>query len=72
MNSTEGMGLNYVPVDMDSGRMILYTDWSFANAPDLRSQLGFVSVLLHDQGSANIIHYGSARYHRVTRSVMAS
>lgn len=64
--------MNYVPVDMDSARLTLYPHSSFANARDLRSQLGFVVILVDDQGRENKIHSGSEMCRCVTRSVMAS
>lgn len=57
---------------METVRVIVVTDASFANARDLRSQLGYLVLMVDGQDNANIIHYGSRRCKRVTRSVMAS
>lgn len=72
MKQTKDMGLRYVPLSMDGAKLLLFTDSSFANARDLRSQLGFVILLADEHGNANVIHYASSRCRRVTRSVMAS
>lgn len=70
--STSDTVLRFVPLDLASLRLVLVTDASFANAPELKSQLSFV-VLIGDKDSrANILHYGSSRCKRVTRSVMAA
>lgn len=64
--------LKFVPLNLSSLRLLLFTDASFANANKLRSQIGFVHVLADDENNANIIHYGSINCKRVTRSVMAA
>ena len=66
------VGLSYVPLDRNSVRLVLFTDASFANAKDLKSQIGFVLVALDKNMNANIVHYGSSRCKRTTRSVMAA
>ena len=71
-HETADVGLRYKPLDTQSTRLVLFTYASFANAKGLKSQIGFVLVLADDSGDANIIHYGSSRCKRVTRSVMAA
>lgn len=51
---------------------MVITNYSFANIKGIRSQSGFVDLVVDRHGSANGIHYGSMRCKRVTRSVMAS
>jgi len=51
---------------------MIFTDASFANNKDLSSQIGFVIVLTDQNRTANIIHWSSIKYKRVTRSVLAS
>jgi hypothetical protein len=69
---TEGIGLNFVQLDPASLRIFLFTDASFGNAENLSSQLGFVIVLADDSGNANVVHFGSQKSRRVTRSVLAA
>lgn len=69
---TSSTGLNYEFLDINSVRLALFTDASFANAAKLKSQIGYVLVLVDKDNRANIIHYGSSRCKRVTRSVMAA
>lgn len=69
---TSNLGLTYVKLDLDSVRLCLLTDSSFANAEGHKSQLVFVLSLVDSTGNCNILHFGSSRCSRVTRSVMAS
>lgn len=71
-HSTFDVGLNFVPLDQDSVRLVLFTDASFANAKDWKSQIGFVLIAVDKDMNANIVHYGSSRCKRVARSVMAA
>ena len=71
-HETSGVGIKYVPLDEESSRLALFTDASFANADRLKSQLGFVLVILDDNNNANIIHYGSSSRKMVERSGMAA
>jgi hypothetical protein len=52
--------------------LIVFTDASFANNRDLSSQIGYILVLADGTGCANIIHWSSTKYKRVTRSILAS
>ena len=65
-------GLKFVRLDIDTLRLIVFTDASFANNADASSQIGFVIVLADEQNNANIIHWSSIKCKRVTRSVLAS
>lgn len=72
LKATKERGLKFVPINMKTARLVLFTDSSFANATDFKSQLGFLLLIVDDNHRANIVHYGSSRCRRVTRSVMAS
>lgn len=65
-------GLRYIRLDEDTAHLILFTDSSFGNSDGLSSQAGFLIILADGQGKANIIHYGSKKCRRITRSVMAA
>ena len=65
-------GINFVPLDSKSLKLVIFTDSSFANNKDLSSQIGYVIVLADDHFSANIIHWSSIKCKRVTGSVLAS
>lgn len=69
---TSDIGLNYVPLDLESTKLVLFTDASFANARNHKSQLGFIVAMVDDKMNTNIVHFGSTRCQRVTRSVMAA
>jgi len=71
-HETCNVPLKYVPLDYDTIRLALFTDASFANTDLLKSQLGFVLVLIDASNRANIIHYGSSCCKRVVRSVIAA
>lgn len=52
--------------------MFQLTEASFSNAKGLKSQLGYVLVLVDSRSRGNIVHYGSNQCKRIARSVMAS
>jgi hypothetical protein len=65
-------GLTFVPLDIQTMEVVVFTDSSFANNRDLSSQIGFVVALADANGDSNIIHWASVKSRRVTRSVLAS
>ena len=65
-------GLRFVNLDLDTLRVVVFCDASFANADHYKSQLGFCVLLVDGNDKANIVHFGSKRCVRVTRSVMAA
>lgn len=72
MIKTKTQGLRFVPLDLDSIVMAVFVDAGFATNPDSSSQLGFIITLIDTHDHANIIHYGSIKSKRVTRSVLAA
>ena len=60
-----------MPQDPDSLRLAVFINISFANNPDLLSQLGIIIMLMDGEGTINIIHWISAKCKRVVRSVLA-
>lgn len=64
--------MTYKKLDMDTMRLALITDASFANAKQLRSQLEFLILMADRNETANLIHFGSSRCRRVTRSILAA
>lgn len=42
LKETPEDGISFVPIGMDTAKLIMFLDASFANAPDLKSQLGYV------------------------------
>ena len=65
-------GLRFVKLDITTLKLIVFTDASFANNPNLSSQIGYVLCLADASNKANIIHWSSVKCKRVTRSVLAS
>lgn len=65
-------GLRFVPLDIDSVRIAVFADASFACNSDLTSQLGFVIALADKTNAANILHYSSFKSKRVTRSFLSA
>ena len=51
---------------------MLFTDTAFANNQEFKQQLGFIVPLVDGKNNSNLVHFGSNRCARVTRSVMAS
>lgn len=75
-------GLQYVPLNLATAKLMVFTDGSFANNKDLSSQLGYLLVLANESSHSqqdstlhirgNVIHWSSTKCKRVTRSVLAS
>ena len=72
-------GLHYIPLDLESAKIFVFVDGSFANNHDLSSQIGYVIVLGNEalgigkfRLQANILHWSSTKCKRVTRAVLAS
>ncbi|APA06573.1 hypothetical protein sscle_02g013430 [Sclerotinia sclerotiorum 1980 UF-70] len=65
-------GLNYVPLDLDSFKIVVFADASFANNKDYSSQIGYVIVMMDKHNNANTIHWSSIKCKRITHSVLAS
>lgn len=59
-------------LDLDSIHVVGYADGAFAGNIDLSSQLGFIILLKDMFNKAAIVHYGSWKCHRVTRSVIGA
>ena len=64
--------LLYKPLDLSSVELWVYSDASFANCPDLRSQLGYVIYIRDKHGTCSLLSWASSRSKRVTRSVLAA
>ena len=65
-------GLHFVQLDINTLKLIVFTDASFANNLNLASQIGYVICLADASNKANIIHWSSIKCKRVTKSVLAS
>lgn len=65
-------GLKFVQLDLDSLCMAVFVDAGFATNPDKSSQIGFIIVLMDKHNRMNVVHYGSSKSKRVTRSVLAA
>lgn len=72
-------GLYYIPLNLDSAKLFVFVDGSFANNVDLSSQIGYVIVLANEKtnkGSfkitGNIVHWSSTKCKRITRAILAS
>ncbi len=65
-------GLHFVQLDINSLKLIVSIDVSFANNLKLVSQIGYIICLANTSNKANIIYWSSIKCKRVTRSVLAS
>ncbi|KAF1934617.1 hypothetical protein EJ02DRAFT_490487 [Clathrospora elynae] len=79
-------GLRYVPLNLATAKLVVFTDGSFANNQDLSSQLGYLIVLANKDAHSypgsyldgtfnirgNVVYWSSTKCKRVTRSVLAS
>lgn len=71
LKNTSSISLQYKKLDQSSLNLIVYTDASFNNAENHKSQIGFIICLADKTGSCSIIYYQSIKCKRVTRSAMA-
>ena len=73
-------GIHFVPITLESAKLFVFVDGSFANNKDFSSQIGYVIVMANEEAigtdeckiTGNIIHWSSIKCKRVTRSVLAS
>jgi hypothetical protein len=72
-------GLTFIPMDLQTAKLFVFVDGSFANNKDLSSQIGFVIFLANEKQhdgaftmTGNLIHWSSTKCKQVTRSVLAS
>jgi hypothetical protein len=57
-------------IDLDTLKLVVYTDSSFCNNDDLSSQLGYIIFLSDSTGLCKPLHYSSHKSKRVTRFVL--
>lgn len=69
---TKNVGINYVRFYLDSIVIIVYVDAGFAANPNFSSQLGFLVTEMEKHGKLNIVHYGSIKFKRITRSILST
>ena len=72
LKKTKEIKLQYPKLDLESIRLLVYSDSSFNNRKNGKSQLGFLIALADNTNRCSIIHYSSRKSHRVTRSSMAA
>lgn len=70
LKQTLRRGIMQRKLDRKSLTLKVFSDSSFANAAEKKSQLGFIVVLCDKTGKANVIHYESYKSKRVVRSTM--
>lgn len=72
LKETKDIRLKYPKLDLNSLRLLVYSDSSFNNREENRSQLGFIIVLSDNTNQCCILHYSSQKSKRVTRSSMGA
>lgn len=76
-------GLRFIKLGLNSAKLFVFVDASFANNKDFSSQIRFVIIPANEKNavseseenfhiSGNMIHWSSIKAKRVTRSVLAS
>ncbi len=65
-------GLKFIKLDTKTLKLLVFTDTSFTNNKDLSSQIGYIIILADITKKANIIHWSSIKYKRVTKSILVS
>lgn len=69
---TSTVGLKFGPPDHRSTSLTLFTEFSFANTNNLKSQIEYILALGDESNRANIIHYKSSRCKPVCQSLIAA
>ena len=72
LHRTPHMKLSYTKLDLRSLFLVTYTDTSFQNNHEYRSQLGFIILLADKFNHCCVIHYSSHKSKRVATSSMAA
>ena len=72
VKKTSSQGLKMSKLDHDSLHLRVYADASFANNPDLTSQLGYIVLLSDKTGKCNVLHFASYKSRRVCRSFLGA
>jgi hypothetical protein len=62
--------LRFPKLDIDTLRLVVYTDSSFCNNEDMSSQLGYIIFSSDSTGKCQPLHYSSHKSKRKTRSVL--
>ena len=62
----------YIKLDINTLRLLIFTDTLFTNNKDFFLQIGYILVLADIINKANIIYWSSIKYKRITRSVLVS
>ncbi|KHJ32521.1 hypothetical protein EV44_g3645 [Erysiphe necator] len=65
-------GLTFKSLNLDSVKLVVYTDPFGANNNDMSSQIRYVIVMVDDNNTANLLHWSSIKCKLITRSVLAS
>lgn len=63
--SLKSKGLKFVPLNLEKTILVLTARTSLSNADQMKSQLGYVILMVEDDSICYIIHYGSNRCKRV-------
>lgn len=72
LNETIEQGLDYVPVNLQTVRLVLLSNSSFVNVCGLKIQLGYHILMVYDAVNFSVLHYGSNRCRSLAHSVMAA
>ena len=70
VQSTLHRGIRQTKLDKKSVHIKVFVDSSFANTPDLKTQLGFIVAQSDNSKRCNILHFTSYKSRRTVRSVM--
>ena len=72
LKDTNEIKLQYPNLDLDTLRILVYSDASFNNREENKSQLGYIILLSDASNRCAVLHYSSQKSKRVTRSSMGA
>lgn len=76
--NSESWGLTFRPIDLETSKVVVFSDSSWANTEELKSQAGFMVLLAGgavdtvDGGTVNLVDWRSHRIKRQCRSTLAA
>jgi hypothetical protein len=63
--------LEFVKLDKELLRLVIFTDLLFANNTDYTSQINYIIVLANKNNNTNILYWSSTKYKKIIHSVLA-
>lgn len=67
LRDTADIGQKFCRLDIETVKMVVIIEAAFGNDRAFRSQLGYLILLMDEEGEANFVHYAGNHWKCVTR-----